>query len=386
MKNKKKRTNSFKLMLYIAGVLILILAIGMGIYHLSNLSISADYEAKTLALNEQNKLDEITFNAQLQEEAARNAQSTGEEANPSSVQLYETTVDDTIWTVNDDREFGLDNASTITFDHQSLLHGGLMLVNSWHPLPSDYSTEGMVRVGVESKYKIQVTDNSVVLFRPAYEALLNMITAANEAGHDHYIVRESYRTNETQTTYFQNKMEALSNRYSGDILIEEAKKSVSYPGTSEYQTGMAFRLDLYKKGDSSVSSMYQTTPQGQWATENAWKYGIIFRYPSKNFPNASWEDKSHKTGIALKLNVYRYVGTPHSVAMKLLDYSFEEYVEFLQRYPHISIYEDGALRYEIVRFNAAQGQTSFALPVPNPATSHIASYDNMGGIVLAYTY
>ena len=63
----------------------------------------------------------------------------------------------------------------------------------------------------------------------------------------------------------------------------------------------------------------------------------------------------------------------------------EEYLEFLMAHPHITVYEDGALRYEIYRISGADGD-SFTLPVPNPASSYQASLDNLGGGVLAYTY
>lgn len=54
-------------------------------------------------------------------------------------------------------------------------------------------------------------------------------------------------------------------------------------------------------------------------------------------------------------------------------------------HPHITVYEDGALRYEIYRISGAEGD-SFTLPVPNPASVYQASLDNLGGVVLAYTY
>ena len=51
-----------------------------------------------------------------------------------------------------------------------------------------------------------------------------------------------------------------------------------------------------------------------------------------------------------------------------------------------SVYEDGALKYEIVRIKIADDAQSVQLPVPNPASSYLASLDNMGGVVMAYTY
>ena len=183
------------------------------------------------------------------------------------------------------------------------------------------------------------------------------------------------------------EMEKLSSRYSGNTLIEETKKNVNYPGNSDYNTGMSFRMDVYQRDNAELNNLkFQAeSEQGAWLTENCWRFGIIFRFPTANFPKG-WEDKSYKTGVSAQLNLYRYVGKAHSAAMRVLDMCLEEYIEFLIAHPHICIYEDGALKYEIVRIKIADDAQSVQLPVPNPASSYLASLDNMGGVVMAYTY
>jgi len=145
-------------------------------------------------------------------------------------------------------------------------------------------------------------------------------------------------------------------------------------------------MGLYNKEDPTVASQeFGTSEQGLWLLNNSWKYGIIFRFPSADFPNSDWEDKSYATGFTLPLYIFRYVGTPHSVAMKVMGYCLEEYVEFLIDHPHIAIYENDVLRYEIVRISANE-QTAYDLPITSLSSEYIASIDNMGGIVMAYTY
>ena len=292
-----------------------------------------------------------------------------------------------MWRIEDMGSSGLENTSTVTLERAALINGGMLLVNAWHALPYDFSDTELVSIGTTSGFKIQVQDNNVRVFPKAFDALNEAITAAAENNLQYYIVREGYRSNDEQSALFTKQMDKLSNKYSGDILIEQAKKSVNYPGTSEYQTGMSFRLDLYNKEnkDGVNDKKFQESDQGKWLTENCWKYGLVFRFPTTDFPNSAWEDKSYKTGVTVPMNLYRYVGKAHSAAMRIMDYCLEEYVEFLISHPHICIYEDGALRYEIVRINMGEG-TSFELPVPNPASDYQGSMDNMGGIVLAYTY
>ena len=37
----------------------------------------------------------------------------------------------------------------------------------------------------------------------------------------------------------------------------------------------------------------------------------------------------------MHLDLYRYVGEPHALVMKVMGYCLEEYVEFLTDHPHI---------------------------------------------------
>ena len=86
-----------------------------------------------------------------------------------------------------------------SLDRASLINGGLLLVNPWHSLPSDFSEEGLVSIGTASNFQIQVQDNSVRVFQPAYDALSEALTAAkDEAGLEYYIVMEGYRSGAQQ--------------------------------------------------------------------------------------------------------------------------------------------------------------------------------------------
>ena len=192
--------------------------------------------------------------------------------------------------MQDEGSAGLENTSTVTLDRAQLINGGLMLVNAWHALPDDFSEDGLVSVGTTGNFKIQVQDGSVQLFQPAFDALVEALTAAKEDGLEYFIVREGYRSVVEQEGLFNDEMQDLSSRYSGNRLIEETKKVVNYPGTSDYHTGMSFRMDVYQSGNSVLNGQkFQAeSAQGAWLTENCWRYGIIFRFPSRDFPNASW--------------------------------------------------------------------------------------------------
>lgn len=388
----KMKRDPYKTLLRAAGILVIIVVVGIGVVYLCARAITSDYVATRNRIEQENAEGELAFNENLNELRRLNNQAAAD-ANTGAVssgelQYWEKTLGDALWRVEDESA-SLENTSTITLDRASLINGGLLLVNAWHSLPSDFSEEGLLSVGTASGYKIQVNNSSVRLFQPAYDALTEALTAAKEeADLEYYIVLEGYRSVEEQQTLFNNEMEGLSSRYSGNLLIEETKKKVNYPGTSDYHTGMSFRMGVYQRDNAELNKMkFQAeSEQGAWLTENCWKYGIIFRFPTNDFPNSSWEDKSYKTGVSAQLNLYRYVGKAHAAAMRVMDMCLEEYIEFLIAHPHICIYEDGALKYEVVRIGGADGLTSFQLPLPNPASDYQASLDNMDGVVMAYTY
>lgn len=385
--NLKK--DPYTVLLRVTVVLVIIAVVSAGVFLVCNTAVQSDYKAKRVEIDKLNEDGEQAFNAQLN--ALRSNSNAVIDPQTGAVTtadlpFWEVTLDGQTWRVEDEGRADLENINTVTVDRPSLINGGLLLVNPWHPLPSDFNDSTLVGVGKNSGWKIAVTDNNVKLFPPAYEALQSMITDAGTAGLADYIVREAYRSNDTQTEFFNARMTKLSDKYSGDILIEQTKKYVNYPGTSEFQSGMSFRMDIYNKAKPEVGKQpFQESDQGKWFTQNDWKYGVIFRFQIADFPVVGAEDKSYKTGVSTQLNLYRYVGKPHAAAMRVLDYCLEEYIEFLINHPHICIYQDGALRYEVYRIEA-DVQDSYDLPVPNPASGYIASLDNMGGIVMGYTY
>ena len=387
----KMKRDPYKTLLRLVGILAVAIVLGVGLFWLCSKAVESDYMANRSRIMTENADGEVEFNARmnaLREENSK-AQAVGNERQPeTNLPSWERELDGSLWRVEDEGSAGLENTSTITLDRASLINGGLLLVNAWHSLPSDFSEEALISVGTTSGFDIQVQDNSVTLFQPAYDALAEALAGAKEAGLEYYIVMEGYRSVAEQEELFSSEMQQRSGRYTGDRLIAETKKKVNYPGTSDYHSGMSFRMDVYQRGNSELNDQkFQAeSAQGAWLTENCWKYGIIFRFPSKDFPNTSWEDKSYKTGVSSQLNLYRYVGKAHAAAMRVLNMCLEEYIEFLIDHPHICIYKDGALAYEVVRIKGAGSNNSFALPVPNPARDYQASLDNMDGIVMAYSY
>lgn len=295
---------------------------------------------------------------------------------------------DAAWEILDLSNIPLENQTAVTRTRAELMTGGMLLVNAWHSRPEDFDQSGVVSVAKTYKGddKIQAKDNNVTLFPNALAALHEALLAAKAEGMEHYLVEEGYRTKEKQEEYFNNKMNKLSSKYSGDALVEAAKKEVNYPGTSEYNSGLAFELRLYDKNDPEVGApKYSTTAQGKWMTENCWKYGIVFRFPQNGWPLETSTDKSFKTGVSAHLNLYRYVGKGNAAIMHYMDFTMEEYIEYLEEHPHIALFVNGELKYEVYRQPVGDAE-SFNVQLTANAPSYESSLDNMGAVITVFNH
>lgn len=292
------------------------------------------------------------------------------------------------WDIIDASTVPVKGGQTITTSRLDAMSGGLLLLNRWHALPSDFvvAEQTLKSVGTETNFKVPVSNRNVSLFPEAINALSQFVNAAKEQGLEHYIVRQGYRTMETQTKYWNTEIARYPNR-EGEGLIEAARQNVSYPGTSDYQSGFSFEMDVYNKDDSVINTTkFQETEQATFLNEEGWKYGIVFRFPTIGYPTADTIDKSYITGLnsKLKMNTYRYVGVPHATVMHIKDFVLEEYIDYLIKNPHILVYENGVLRYEIYRIpETGSDQTH---DIPTSAAHFFVSTDNMGGLVCAITY
>ena len=180
----------------------------------------------------------------------------------------------------------------------------LLLVNPWNAVPDDFSV------------KLKKLKNGHAIDERAYPDLQAMMDAARAEGLSPLIC-SSYRTNEKQTTLYNNEVKKyLSQGYSQTDAEAQARKWVAYPGTSEHQTGLA--VDIVSASYQLLDKKQESTPEQKWLMENSYKYGFILRYPN---------EKSEITGIYYEPWHYRYVGK--EVAKEIHDKGIclEEYLK-----------------------------------------------------------
>ena len=300
------------------------------------------------------------------------------------------------WDIIDLTNYPLEAPRTVTVSRADIMNNGLLLINEWHSRPDDFDDSGVVGVAgyarSDKELSSFVENNTCKLLPVAIDALMDALRDAKAVGLEGYVLRagSTYRSYDDQNALFQKELERQRTNhpgYSEEKLLERAKQNYNYPGTSEYNSGLAFNLYLYQKDNAALNnaSFYETA-QGKWLYENSWKYGLVFRFPKAGYPMADTTDKSYKTGVKSNLTIYRYVGGPHAEIMHHLDLCLEEYIEYLMEHPHLAVFEDGVKKYEITRQQVGDEAATFTVNINRMTSNYTMYLDNMGGVVTVYSY
>lgn len=180
----------------------------------------------------------------------------------------------------------------------------LILVNKQNQVPDDYK---MNLVGISGSIQVDERITS---------DLADMLDAARKDGVD-LVICSAYRSFERQTTLFENKIKKFMK--SGMSYMDAyalASYSVTVPGTSEHQLGLA--LDIITSSHMQLNESFENTKAAKWLKEHGSEFGFILRYP---------KGKEHITGIIYEPWHYRYVGKEHAKAMKESGLCLEEYLK-----------------------------------------------------------
>ncbi len=147
---------------------------------------------------------------------------------------------------------------------------GLLIANKTYSLPSTYSPNGLT----------QETLN----------AANEMFAAAKLEGLNMY-VQSGFRSYSTQ--------EKLYNNYAARDGKAAADRYSARPGHSEHQSGLGFDVCQNGNPNACINSNFDNTAHAKWLANNAYKYGLILRYP---------KGKENETGYMYESWHFRYVG------------------------------------------------------------------------------
>lgn len=180
----------------------------------------------------------------------------------------------------------------------------LILVNKQNMVPDGYEAD------------LGNINGSLLADERIIPDIYEMLDAAKADGVN-LMICSAYRSYDRQTTLFNNKMKKLMSRgmsYMDAYAV--GSMSVTVPGTSEHQLGLA--LDILTSSYTEMDDGFGETEAGKWLAANAPKYGFILRYPA---------GKEEITGIIYEPWHFRYVGKEYSEDITELGVTLEEYLD-----------------------------------------------------------
>ena len=176
----------------------------------------------------------------------------------------------------------------------------LMLINKYYHLNKDYVPEDLTDASVMYSYSDNsATSDTLKAFKELWEnASKNNINL---------VITSSYRSYDIQ--------DKIWNNYAFRESDEEADLYVARAGYSEYQSGLALDITLYK----GTKESFKDSTESKWLQDNAYKYGFILRYP---------KDKEKITGYDYDQSHYRYVGKKIAKVIHDEKITFDEYYAY----------------------------------------------------------
>lgn len=192
--------------------------------------------------------------------------------------------------------------------------GNLCVINKENKLPASFVPADLVTPNVGTRKaslqdKIDLTDEAAnALEKMFYDASL-------KKGYVLYAV-SGYRTYGMQQLNYKAKVQQTGNEHTAGLTVVP-------PGASEHQLGLA--MDIQSNKFKSLDVTFAETDEGKWLLEHSSNYGFILRYP---------KDRADITGVAYEPWHYRYVGINHAKAIKQLNLTLEEYVDFVKQLPN----------------------------------------------------
>ncbi len=248
------------------------------------------------------------------------------------------------------------NAAALTLSADDMHKGALVVVNADHAytFPADDVT--LINVVDKANSSYTLNDNMIQLDDTTVTQLNQMLSEFHTLyGNDDIQLEAGYRSKQDQDERYSNG------------------SSIFAGGYSDYHTGRSFDLGI--SPDDGVESLYVSSGDYSWISENAHKYGFVLRYP---------EGKIDYTGVNPRSYTFRYVGEPHAKYMYDNDLCLEEYVEELKSYPATSpltvTTENGTWT---VFYTELATSGSAVINIPN-CEEYTISGDNIGGFIVAY--
>ena len=257
------------------------------------------------------------------------------------------------------------SGKTVCLSRRTLLQGKLLLVSPRRPLPADFplpDTRG-VRAQVGSYLPAQA--DTALCLEAVYALCEMQLDWPLESG---AMLTRGALSAAQQDAWQKAAFERFAAVYPLQEALSRAQAAVPGGGESEHQLGYALDFSLTGPLAASQPDPLLRNDTGRWLSQNAWRYGWVYRYGPGSRAEGACE------GIHL-----RFVGKAHAAAMHALGMELEEYLALLRQERALTVSRDGA-PWAYLYCAPCEGDWQLALP---PGTSLDVSADNTGWAVAA---
>lgn len=210
-----------------------------------------------------------------------------------------------------------------TLTYEDTKRGSLILVNPKYRLSGEGEPGDLIRVmpnGIPALEKDSGTERLSEGAEDETDLVLESETArmlcrllADLGSGDRIVLVSGCRSHEEQVRIWEDTWEREGEAFTRTYVAE--------PGHSEHESGLAVDLAENRAHIDFIRPEFPRTGICQEFRRRAARYGFIERYPA---------GKEAVTGIGVEPWHFRYVGVPHSLAMKREGMVLEEYVSFLR--------------------------------------------------------
>ena len=261
-------------------------------------------------------------------------------------------------------------ATAMSFTREELLAGKLLVVDREHSLPEDAPAPNTHSISASGNGAIAVRDASVQSSREAIRAMFGLFYAAKQSGMKGLVVWDGTRSASEQRLRQLERVNAYGMTLSLAEAARKAESEVENPEETEMLLAGSMLIRVYDTWNGALDTQpLRMSEAGRYVLKNAWKYGIVQRYPCEDAQG----ERQYQ---------FRYVGEAHAAAMEELQLDMDGYLQLLHTRRSITIKKDGRPQYYLACKPFFGNAASFELP--DQAVIE-ASLDNLGYAVVACT-
>ncbi len=264
-----------------------------------------------------------------------------------------------------------------TLTYEDTKRGSLILVNPKCELSKTGRAENLLWVTRKGMPALRISPatgclcgdaavgNDLVLESETARMLSRLLSELESRGR--IILVSGYRSHEEQVRIWEDTWEREGEAFTRTYVAE--------PGHSEHESGLAVDLAENRAHIDFIRPEFPRTGICQEFRRRAARYGFIERYPA---------GKETVTGIGAEPWHFRYVGVPHSLAMKREGTVLEEYLSFLRentspQSPYLCFGPEAGVCTEIFYLPVERGKNR-VLSCPADGTLWFSG-TNEGGVV-----